>query len=370
MDMNRPVVITHAYDSRNRGDGLLVAETVHALERAGVPQSECYIIACNASTFDYSNAALQYPMLGVTGMRRLRGSLAFSMLALGSLGYGNPGSTTEIGRILDRARLIVGVGGGYLRAPGGRESLQTQLVHVPQLLMAERSDCPVIYLPQSIGPLSGFVGQTIRRAVNRLDLVMARDQRTIEEIGGNNVERFPDLAILKIGREFKGQPRHVGGGAIVGMARNLESEAYRDRIKQLSNLIPIIWLSHSSVDNQDDSKFYRECGLKHEGTTDGALSDGTAAVAVSVRLHGALQSILAGIPAIHLSYERKGPGAYEDLGLMEWVHSARAFSPELVAKQARELAEDPSEYWSRIGEATDRIVELDHSLVEKIRAMS
>ena len=368
--MTRPVVITHAYDSRNRGDGLLVAETVSALERAGIDQSECYLIACNASTFNYANDALQYPMLGVTGVSRLRGSVAFSKLAAGSFGYGHSGRSTDVGRLLDRARLIVGVGGGYLRAPGGRETLQTQFVHVPQLLMAERADCPTIYMPQSIGPLKGFVGDTIRRTVNQLDVVLARDNRTIEEVGGGNIERYPDLAILKIGREFTAGHHEATGGPIVGMARNLEGDGYRRRIKELSTLVPITWLAHSSVDNQDDSKFYEACGLEHDGTTDKALSGGTPSVAISVRLHGALQSILAGIPAIHLSYERKGPGAYEDLGLLEWVHSARTFSPELVAEQAKKLSEDPSDYWTRVAQAVDRIVDMDRSLVEKIKALA
>jgi polysaccharide pyruvyl transferase WcaK-like protein len=40
---------------------------------------------------------------------------------------------------------------------------------------------------------------------------------------------------------------------------------------------------------------------------------------ISVRLHGAIESLLSGVPAYHISYERKGFGAYQDMGVEDWV---------------------------------------------------
>jgi polysaccharide pyruvyl transferase WcaK-like protein len=92
-------------------------------------------------------------------------------------------------------------------------------------------------------------------------------------------------------------------------------------------------------------------------------------VAISVRLHGALQAINAGIPTIHLSYERKGYGAYTDLGIKKWVHSVHDFSPETVADQARELLRDPSEYWARIHDQVETLKTYEIELVERIRVI-
>jgi polysaccharide pyruvyl transferase WcaK-like protein len=364
----RPIVLTHAYDARNRGDLLLVDETIFALERAGVRQEDCFMIACDASTFSPANPALQYPMFGESGYKRSPGIPALSLLTIGALGRGRLGRFTDVGHLINSAGLVVGVGGGYLRAPGGKESLGTQVIHVPQLVMAGYADCPSIYMPQSIGPLTGAIGAGIRRSLSRIDVVLARDQRTIDEVGGNDLRRFPDLAVLKIGRDLDGI-RRSSGGRTAGMARDLNSEGYRERIQELDGLLPVSWLAHSSVDKNDDGNFYQSCGFAYEGTSDKALAQGDIGVVISVRLHGALQALLAGIPAIHLSYERKGPGAYSDLGLLEWVHSARSFSPAAVAEQARKLAQDSSEYWYRIERSRERLLDLDQQLIDTLKTL-
>jgi len=74
-----------------------------------------------------------------------------------------------------------------------------------------------------------------------------------------------------------------------------------------------------------------------------------------VRLHGAIAALLAGRPAIHLAYERKGWGAYQDLGLDEFVHDARTFDPAAVAAQTRALAADPAPFRARIEAAKVRL---------------
>ncbi len=69
---------------------------------------------------------------------------------------------------------------------------------------------------------------------------------------------------------------------------------------------------------------------------------------VSVRLHGALQALLAGIPAVHLGYERKSWGAYADLGLSVGCTARAASIPTEVAAQVRELVADPGPFWAAV----------------------
>lgn len=60
-------------------------------------------------------------------------------------------------------------------------------------------------------------------------------------------------------------------------------------------------------------------------------------VVISVRLHGSLQSMISGCPSIHLSYERKGFGAFSDLGVSEYCHGFKSFNPKLIEKQVNAL---------------------------------
>jgi hypothetical protein len=81
----------------------------------------------------------------------------------------------------------------------------------------------------------------------------------------------------------------------------------------------------------DDSAYYRRLGVMHPvPTLRRLLVEDHPDVVISVRLHGALEAILAGVPAYHLSYERKGFGAYNDLGVPEWVANAADFDAGAV----------------------------------------
>jgi hypothetical protein len=75
---------------------------------------------------------------------------------------------------------------------------------------------------------------------------------------------------------------------------------------------------------------------------------------VSVRLHGSLESLLNGVPSYHLSYERKGFGAYADLGLNRWVANAADFDADEVA--ATILAPDAiRDFWANACSGFERI---------------
>ena len=120
---------------------------------------------------------------------------------------------------------------------------------------------------------------------------------------------------------------------------------------------------------KSDRTFYERLGVRADGRVSELLA-GPCGPAVSVRLHGALQSIMSGVPAVHLGYERKSWGAYEDLGLANWVHSARGFDPDLVAAQVRQLQADPAPFWAAIGAQAqhlqDRSAALDTSIARTL----
>jgi hypothetical protein len=124
------------------------------------------------------------------------------------------------------------------------------------------------------------------------------------------------------------------------------------------------WGVHSVAEGQDDGAFYRSIGLESAGTSLELVKSLDIGVALSVRLHGALQAILEGLPTIHLSYERKGWGAYADLGLTEWVHDARSFDPENVGQQLDALLADPTPYWDCLDRQVPRLLGADEGLVK------
>ncbi|WP_175965432.1 hypothetical protein [Burkholderia sp. BCC0322] len=62
---------------------------------------------------------------------------------------------------------------------------------------------------------------------------------------------------------------------------------------------------------------------------------------VSGRLHGALESVLQGRPAYHVSYARKGFGTYANQHLDDSVVNGAAFDPDLVAKKSSPTDRQP-----------------------------
>lgn len=362
-----PVVILQAYDARNRGDGLLVAETIRILREAGVRESDCCVVAIRAGTFSDSIATFQYPAFGTRGIQRLRSSLTVGVLAFSGVTTGKFASLTKLGKLVRHADLVVGVGGGYLRTSGGSASRLTGLVHIPQLALGAASRAPSIYMPQSIGPLKGALGKAIRRHLKNVDIALARDDTSIREVTGCGLERYPDLAVIKIARDFGiGNPLDRGQDVVL-IARELHNKEHSDRLLQLASIMPLEWAVHSTASGQDDKQYYASIGITESRGTEELFARPEVGVAISVRLHGALQAINAGIPAIHLSYERKGFGAYTDLGIEKWAHGVDNFSPEDVAVQARELLRDPSEYWARIGDRVETLKRFEDDLIEKVR---
>lgn len=245
---------------------------------------------------------------------------------------------------------FVAVGGGYLRAGDIVEQIGVSLNHLPQLELAARHPAPAVYLPQSIGPLAGLVGRRIQRSLERVQRLWLRDDTSMKEVRASRRERVPDLAVLDLADRGV-EPVAPRTDTVVLIARELDRGRphYVTRLRMLADRLGArsVWATQATgASEKSDAAFYDQLGVVPAGSTLEVIGGPEApAAVVSVRLHGALMSIAAGHPTIHLSYQRKGWTAMRDLGLTEFVHDAGDFDVDLVLRQADELSRSPERYW-------------------------
>ncbi len=368
-------VIAHAYSSTNSGDGLLVEEAIHLIEEVDA-RAEITVLALDPESFtDRANVRYVHPF---TGEARSASNLTVLRAALVSVlrGFRLPQKTS---RLLDEADLVVGVGGGYMRGANAVEALKMMLAHLPQLATANRSTTPAVYLPQSVGALRWGTRALVRAHGTQI-VWHVRDDRSLSLLKGSaTVRRTPDTAVLPLA-SLNVDPRTPAASedsATFGLvARSLHSTRtrmarYVDAIRRTAASLSARPLLQASARGNNDDRFYRETlGLSAESSLIEATSstaNDRPHVVVSVRLHGAIQSIRNGVPAVHLSYERKGWGAYEDLGIAEYVHNAFDFDPDLVRRQALELSTDSSGYWNAVAERAAHIRGAREALLADLR---
>ncbi|MFB9124514.1 polysaccharide pyruvyl transferase family protein [Paraburkholderia dipogonis] len=361
------VVLLHAYSANNSGDGLLVDLSVELLKQAFGDTTRVSIIAADPASFPQYSDVYPAPVLAEHGMARI-GGVASVVLPIG-----NNGRTRELLRLLKTADVVVGVGGGYLRARNCMEILKLEAGHLLQMRAACLSGRPVVYLPQSIGPsmpaeplrlhLSGMLG--------KFAAVFVRDDRSAAFLAHNaNTHRAPDMAVLDFERRAaqimtraaKARPgvRHVAfvlrrAPSWTRRQRERYETATRRLIQLLRETCRISFVVQSTGRGNDDVAYYRSIGIKGDlMPLKELLVADTPDVVVSVRLHGALESVLNGVPSYHLSYERKGFGAYADLGVEEWVANAADFDPDKVV--ATILASGAiREFWTKASSGFERI---------------
>lgn len=387
------IAILHAFSRKNAGDGLLVDLTLRLLEEAGVARRDCRVLALDPASFSDLDDVRAVP--GEPRGARPSRKLAGAALELARAGAAElPVVRTRahggaIGRLLDDVRGVVAVGGGYLVADSTVRQGGVMLNHMPQLLAAGRLSSrddraerarvpsmrvPSIYLPQSIGPLRGAAGALARRALSRIDVIYARDDETFAELRGlTDVRRCPDLAVLELASSLRSikQPVSANGNtaSTLIVPRALpNAPGYHDLLRALGSAVPSPrWAVQADVDGpRSDRRFLGTLGVRDDGDLATLLARETPGVVVSVRLHGAIASLLAGWPAIHLSYERKGWGAYQDLGLDEWVHDARRFDVDTVRAQVAELHANPRKLFARIEERLPALLSARRDLVHEL----
>jgi polysaccharide pyruvyl transferase WcaK-like protein len=343
--------VLHAYSRTNAGDGLLVDLTIDRLARVGVGSEDVFLVALDPDSFPEVS---QRAGIGARGRglswelvpaARRGGALTASALARRPVG--------DLARTLARCDGLVAVGGGYLRSVDVTSSVGTALNHLPQLLAAARSPAPAIYLPQSIGPLRGPVGRVVGRTLRRIDAVCVRDRWSAAELGSvPGLRRIPDLAVLELGDRWD-EVVPVGPGGRVGFVARQVGHAggYEDAVQAVAADLGdgAVWAVQTAGDRtKSDAVHYERLGVTAGGSLPDLLAQGDLSLVVSVRLHGALMSLRAGVPAIHLAYDRKGPAAYADLGLSDWCFDVRTVDRDTLATAVKSLATQPEAYWDRL----------------------
>jgi polysaccharide pyruvyl transferase WcaK-like protein len=339
------VALLHAYSARNSGDGLLVDLSVGLLREAFGETVRVSIVAADPDSFPAYDDVRAAPVLAERGTDRLLGATAAALPVRVN------GRLKTLHSLLDEVDLIVGVGGGYLRARTALEALKLEAGHLLQMRAARVSGKPAVYLPQSIGPVlsSRVVGMHLQSLLGSFDTVFVRDDRSVAFLAANpNTRRAPDLAVLDFGQRSEavtrqassadGSVRHVAFVLRRAPAWRAQRRARYDAsiarlVEQVQASCRVSFAVQSTGRGNDDPAYYRGLGIREPLIPlKTLLETDRPDVTVSVRLHGALESILHGVPAFHVSYERKGFGAYADMKLDNWVVNGANFDPAHVCR--------------------------------------
>ncbi|MGV9868238.1 polysaccharide pyruvyl transferase family protein [Rhodococcus koreensis] len=312
------VLILHGYSNSNAGDGLLVNETISLVREAFGDSVDFTLAASQPDTFS---------ALGIRVINSRPRRTGWSREYIRAL------------RDIETPDLVIGVGGGYLRAGYGMESVKAAIVHGPQLAAAARRKGPTVYMPQSIGPLRFGTLLWAQRKLSRIDAVYVRDDRSASELRAVRVRRHPDLALLvKEHRDLDLEPIEARVVLSVRAVRGKIPE----NVSRLAQRIGCFdGYVQSAISGNDDTAAMASLNPEHTLSRGDLLSTaGPRRVVIAVRLHAAIMAINAGHFVIHLAYERKGYGAFSDLGLSEFVHNVFDFNPDLVLEQLDALRTD------------------------------
>jgi hypothetical protein len=130
-----------------------------------------------------------------------------------------------------------------------------------------------------------------------------RDDKSSKELDGVKHDRIPDLAVLAITRQSIDLPSG-NGRQVLGLARNLpRSPNYVRYLKELDQIQPLTWAAHSFAQGKEnDESYYRGVGLHCSGRTFEVMKSHDIGVTISVRLHGALQSLSGNISSPKLNH--------------------------------------------------------------------
>lgn len=343
------VLILHAYSAENAGDGLLVKETIQ-LVRDALGAVPITLVASRPETFNDLGVRVLSGRPGLRGPDR---------------------STRDALRDIDRYSLAIAVGGGYLRAGTPIEALKTALVHGPQLRAAARASIPTLYLPQSVGPARFGTRAWLDSQLAQMTHVMVRDDRSAQEFQAPTIERFPDLAASAVidGRRSGSIPEELPVLSIRAIHGKVNADIYR-----LAALIGRYdgYVQSTVGGNDDRAASATLSPVRVLDRTELMGAPQQTRVVVAVRLHAALMALAAGHYVIHLSYERKGFGAFDDLNLKPWVHNVNKFDPALVAKQVEDLLTDSGHrlgYDARIETARAHISAARDGLIRRIKRL-
>lgn len=340
------VLILNGYSASNRGDGLLVELAVGMVRAALGTEAEIVASVQDPLSFGLVEGARVIGTYSRRGGPRMAAAAGLALLSRGRFGF-----SREFSAAFHSADLLVSVGGAYLRGSHPTELFKSMLAHGAQVRAASASAKPWVMLPQSIGPYHPWVRAIVAKWISRARTVFLRDDTSMREFAAlTNIARVPDSAILAIAESLN-QSQTASSRKVGLVVRALrDGDQYEAQTVALLSARDIEWvpLLQSSTAGNDDRVAYASFGLTARRTLADELKTGELGAVVSVRLHGALESILRGVPAVHLSYERKGYSAFADLGLDAFVFNARDYAWPDVLKAVETTLDHPSEYWEAV----------------------
>jgi polysaccharide pyruvyl transferase WcaK-like protein len=242
------------------------------------------------------------------------------------------------------------------------------LNHYPQMVVAGTRKVPTLYLPATIGPLRGPAGRLVTGALRGIDVVCVRDPWSYDDLASAGVEvcRLPDMAILDLAEKWDEVTPVSADGHVGVVASNIpHARGHESQIQKAVEGLDheVSWVAHKEGDrSKSDSVHLTKLGLSVTGRLTDLVDDRKLSAVISVRLHAAIMAIAAGVPAIHLAYDRKGPGAFADLGVEDWCFDVRSFNPEDLRGALERILTDPDSYWEKVGRQIPALRKQSHEL--------
>lgn len=341
------ILILNGYSSANSGDGLLVDETISLIREAVGHEAELTLLASYPESFAHLGIRV------ISSKPTMRGYSKEYLQLLRS-------------KFVDFDALV-GVGGGYLRAGSCMEFAKMAPVMGLQLVQAARSSTRSVYLPQSIGPARLGSRIFLSKFLSKIDTVWVRDEKSLDEFRSSGVLRAPDLAILGMSRQ---KLEFDSGAPAVLTVRSHRGGVPTDVHTLRSKMGVIDSFIQSSVGGNNDTAAVNSLLPRSILNPSDVLVDPTRArVVVAMRLHAALMALNAGHYVVHLSYERKGFGAFSDLGLSDYVFNVHNFDVsevEGVVQGLRASHARREAYDSAVGSALEAVQERRSPIIRSI----
>lgn len=357
MPLKRALII-NAYSKENQGDGLLVELTDKILRESGFSNVELFAVD-NSSFRDEQKRRMQTaPMFNYK-------LTFFSRLMFGSFFIK-----------LIRADLVVSVGGGFLRFTSFSKSLRTLSVHVSQIAISLLFRKQIVLMPQSIGPIRHFKS-IVFFLLKRAQHIYVRDDLSFNELRTlKNVSRTPDLGALQL-IGTKPYPIVEGSARPGIIIRDIDYlPNWNFKVKELLDRRNFTILTQSQTGKQNEDVRFLKKIIPDELPiilATNAFERHSVNAVVSVRLHGALMAMRMGIPAIHISYERKGFGVFSDLGLQEFMFNGSDLDIDKLLECLEKLNASETErirYFELIDRRSHHLVQCKKFLVSNLTQLN
>lgn len=253
----------------------------------------------------------------------------------------------------------------------------------------------VVLMPQAFGPFTSLIGQdALRRSIERVDLVCARDRRSYENVVGicgerPNIVRFPDFTNLISGVSPSEQSIARGGFCLVPNARMIDKvdgaseEAYLElfvsccRIAKELGETPFVLVHEGRDDARLAEAISAMAGRIPIVREENALAIkgiiGASRASVGSRFHGLVSALSQGVPSLGTGWSHKYKELFDDYACPEALievgipeselrkkvaalfdSSSRSATVALLKREGERLKAESDRLWDKIFGLTDR----------------